>query len=118
MARLQPPAFLAADSGITLPAPLRIVNAAGAVVLELAADADGGLLCVNSAKGEFRVLLGSGPEGGWVDVIGTADARLGVTLYATDEGGVIEHSHDGAAYLVVGERYGPPDGVPEHIAHP
>jgi hypothetical protein len=93
---------------LTLPLPLRFVNASGATVIELSADGDGGLLCINNAKGAFRVLLGSGPDGGWVDVI-DATQRLAVTLTTHDEGGSIEYSQNGVAYAVVGERYWPPE---------
>jgi len=126
------PAFSRDPTGVSLPLPLRLVNAAGTSVIELSAgadggqirinneagtsvvelsaDADGGLVCINSSAGKFRVVLGSGPHGGCVDVIHAASEQLGITLYTVEEGGTIEYTENGASYTVIGERYWPPTG--------
>lgn len=125
------PALSGDEAVISLATPLRLVNAAGAAVLELSAgadggmirinsaagksvielsaDVDGGLVCINNAAGDFRVVLGNGPHGGWIDVIHASSNQLGLTLYTVEEGGTIEYTESGASYTLIGERYWPPD---------
>jgi hypothetical protein len=88
-----------ATNGITLTAPLRIVDAEGQVVLELSADMDGGLILVNSLDGKIRASLGCDPHGGFMDIIHAGSERLAITLTATPDGGNIEVTDKDGNYV-------------------
>ncbi len=96
--------------GTTLQAPVRIVDAQGRVVIELSGDGDGGYLHLCDTEGHFRVTLGAGPDGGWVDVIQAGEERLAVTLIADEDGGRIELTRKEGCYFVDGVRYYPAEG--------
>lgn len=110
VARLLQPAAPEDSPGITLPVPVRLVNAAGTPVIELSADGDGGLIRVNAANGKVRIVGGCGPDGGWIDVIQAGSERLAITLYTDSNGGTIEYTERGTSYLVEGQPYWPPEG--------
>ncbi|MCC2668565.1 MAG: hypothetical protein K0Q72_1036, partial [Armatimonadetes bacterium] len=89
----------------TLSAPVRVVDAAGRLLIELAGDVDGGYVHLRDTEGNLRVTMGSSAEGGWLDVIQAGHQRLAVTLMATDDGGSIEITREDGCYRVDGERY-------------
>jgi len=91
--------------GVSLPLPVRLRNDRGVVVIELSGDTDGGCLYIRDGKGNQRVTLGCGPDGGWLDITEAGRERLSLTLMATDEGGSIELTRNDGAYLVQAERY-------------
>lgn len=91
----------------TLTAPVRVVDLSGRLLIELAGDSDGGYVHLRDARGNLRVTMGSGPEGGWLDVIQASNERLAVTLMATADGGSIEITREDGCYLVQAERYCP-----------
>jgi hypothetical protein len=78
-------------AGASAPAPFRIVDAAGRVLVEVASDIDGGLVTVYDSEGRRALVLGCLPKGGFVDILHVASGGgLVVTLEATDNGGRIE----------------------------
>jgi hypothetical protein len=91
----------------TLTAPVRVVDASGRLLIELAGDTDGGYVHLRDPVGNLQITMGCSAEGGWLDVIQAGNGRPAVTLVATDEGGSIEITREDGCYLVQSERYYP-----------
>ncbi len=80
---------------VALRAPVRVVDASGNCIVQLACDLDGGCVQVLDAAGNRAATLGVTPGGGMLDLVTTPEARLVVALEARDTGGWVEVT-DGA----------------------